>query len=89
MSKGGLERFVVNRAGLKAILKSPGVAADLKPRADRVAAVLRSELAGEDDWEIVSDVRVGRNRAGALVSGVPMRIELKRRIMGSAIDSAR
>jgi hypothetical protein len=61
----------------------------LQARADRVAAVLRAELAGEDDWEIISDVRVGPVRAGALVSGVPMRIEIRERIMARAIEAAR
>jgi hypothetical protein len=86
---GGLEKYTPRRAGLKAILKSAGVQRDLQARADRVAAVLRTELADEDDWEIVSDVRVGPVRAGALVSGVPMRIEIRERIMARAIEAAR
>lgn len=82
-------KYTAKRAGIKALLKSPGVQADLRARADRVAAVLRSELADEENWEIVSDVRVGPVRAGALVSGVPMRIELEKRIMARAIEAAR
>lgn len=91
MTKPGLESYKPNRAGLKELLKSPGVQADLQARADRVADVLRSSphLAHLPRWEIVSDVRVGPVRAGALVSGVPMRVELEHRIMGSAIDAAR
>lgn len=85
----GLEKYTAKRAGLKAILKSTGVQRDLQVRADRVAAVLRSELANEDNWEIVSDVQVGPVRAGALVSGVPMRIEIRERIMARAIEAAR
>ena len=89
MAKPGLERFVPNRAGYRAIMRGQPVQAILQAKANRVAAELRSELAGEDDWEIVSDVRVGRNRAGALVSGVPLRIELERRIMARALHAAR
>lgn len=82
--------YKAKRPGIRALLKSPGVQADLQARADRVAAVLRSELAEqvEDGWEIVADVRVGPVRAGALVSGVPMRIEIRDRIMARAIEAA-
>lgn len=85
----GMEKYTPKRAGIKALLKSAGVQADLQARADRVAAVLRTELAEERDWEIVSNVQVGPVRAGALVSGVPMRIEVKERIMARAIEAAR
>ena len=89
MAVSGMESYKANRAGIRALLKSPGVQADLQARAERVAAVLQAELAAEEDWEIVADVRVGRVRAGALVSGVPRRVELKHRIMARAVEAAR
>lgn len=84
-----LERFKLDSAGARRILRSPGVQRDLQRRADRVKAAARAQITDLDDWEVIADTRVGRNRAGALISGVPMRVEADRRILGSAIDAAR
>lgn len=86
---GGFDRFRHSEAGFREILKSDGVQRMLQGKADRVAAAVEAHAdeLGED-WEIVADVQVGKNRAGAMVSGVPLDIEARQGIMASAIDAA-
>jgi hypothetical protein len=90
MATSGFERFVHNSAGFRAVLRSDEVRGDLQRRADAVAHVVRNRLppAGRP-IRIVADTTKGRNRVGATVLGVPMRLEKKYRILGSAIDAAR
>lgn len=88
MAKSGFERFKHSSKGFREVMKSPGVAADLKRRGDAVAAAATAAL-DEDDWEVRVDVVNGPNRASVTVFGVPMRVESKRRVLGGAIDAAR
>lgn len=83
-----LERFQLNSPGMREILRSDGVQQLLQAKAGKVKAQVDAELAGEG-LNIIADTQVGRNRAGATVIGVPMRIEADRRILGRAIDAAR
>lgn len=83
-----LEKFVYSSAGYIEIMKSSGVRSDLQSRAERVRAHAEAELVGED-VQLIADTTVGRTRAGATVIGVPMRLEVERRILGRAIDAAR
>jgi hypothetical protein len=80
-------------SGYRAVLRSAEVRADLQRRADNVARVARTRLAGLGNdgsgVRLIADTNVGRNRAGATVLGVPMRLERKYRILGSAIDAGR
>ncbi len=84
-----LERFRLDSGGARHLLRSPQVQAMLAGKARRVEAAVAAQVTDLDDWEVISDVQVGRNRAGALVSGVPIHIEAERRILGSALDAAR
>ena len=86
----GLERFVLNSPGVRAILRSPEVRADLHARALRVKAVVDAELATLDAPYpgVVADSYTGHGRAGATVLGVPLPLERSRRILGGAIDAA-
>lgn len=85
---GGLERFELNGSGIRKLLQSSEVQDDLNARAARVAAAVDAQTADIDDWDVVYDVQVGRTRARALISGVPLRVEADRRILGRAIDAA-
>lgn len=90
MAGPGFERFRHNRAGYLAVLKSGGVKADLGRRAQQVKAAAQSQIpAGERDIELIADTQVGKNRAGATVIGIPMRLEVDHRILGRSIDAAR
>lgn len=84
---GAIERYVYSSAGMREILKSGGVAADLGRRAGAVAASARA--AAPSDVRITVLTNTGRVRAGATVIGVPMRLEARSRILGRAIDAAR
>jgi hypothetical protein len=79
--------------GYRAMLRSAEVRSDLQRRADNVAGVVRRQLSGLGNEgsgvRLIADTNVGRNRSGATVLGVPMRLERKYRILGSAIDAAR
>ena len=83
-----LERLKLNSPGLRSILRGPEVVAMLQGKADRVKAAAEAQLAADGIY-IIADTQVGRNRAGATVIGVPMRIEADRRVLGRAIDAAR
>lgn len=89
-ARPGLIRFEYNSAGYIEIMKSAGVQADLAARAARVRAAIVTRYTNRDpDWEITADVQVGRTRARAIISGVPMREEMANRILGGALDAAR
>lgn len=79
--------FKRDRKGFAEVLKSDGVRQDLESRADRVRSKAQASVADEG-VEVRSDSYVGRSRAGATVWGVPMRIEMDERTLGSAIDAA-
>lgn len=78
------EKFKISSAGARALLRSPGVRADMQRRAD---AVLRAAQP-HTDAELRAEAVVGKGRAGATVFGVPLREEAARRVLGSAIDAA-
>lgn len=96
---GVVQRFRLSSRGAKALLRSPGVRADLQRRADAVKA------ACEGEWQqatadshtpepvrVVADTYTGTGRAGATVIAIhpsSLRIERDRRILGGAIDAAR
>lgn len=84
-----LKSFRHNRAGYRAVMRSKSVQQDLQRRADRVRAAAESQLPAGSGVELLADTTVGRNRAGGTVLGVPMRLEVAQRILGSAIDAAR
>lgn len=80
---GGL-RFKLNRKGVRQILRSPQVEADLKRRAENVA-----QQAGEG-FEV--DTFVGKNRARADVftaTHAARKAEAEERALTRAIDAAR
>lgn len=89
MAKSGLERFVHNRAGYRAVLRSSGTASMLLAKAEAVRRAAEGQLPPDTDIYLLADTTVGQNRAGATVIGVPMRLERDRRVLGSAIDAAR
>lgn len=87
---GALERFRLNSAGVRQILRSDEVRSDLQRRADQVKAGADAQLAGLEGPhpEVAADSYVGSGRAGATVIGVPLPLEESRRILGNAIDAA-
>lgn len=90
MSKPGLEKFRHNSKGFRAVMRSGAMEAELQARANKVKAAAAAGLSDDgDDVELIADTQVGKNRAGATVIGVPMRIEAARRVLGRAIDAAR
>lgn len=86
MPQPGFVRFKFNPAGYREILRSAPVAAVLERRAARVRAAVAARYP-EPNWDVISDVQIGRTRARAIVSGVPMREELAERILGNALDA--
>lgn len=84
MAKTGFDRFKIRSAGAKELLRSDRVRGDLERRAGKV----RAAAAGSTDAHLIADSYTGRGRAGATVIGVPMRQEVKERILGRAIDAA-
>ncbi|MCP4959665.1 MAG: hypothetical protein GY925_10400 [Actinomycetia bacterium] len=85
----GFERFEHSSTGYQKIMKSAGVQGILLSKAQRVAAAVGTDIDFLSDWEMVTDVRSGRNRGRAMVSGVPLQIEQSRGILARAIDAAR
>jgi hypothetical protein len=79
--------------GYRAVLRSAEVRADLQRRADNVARAARGRLSGVGNEgsgvHLIADSFIGRNRAGATVIGMPMRLERKYRILGSSVDAGR
>jgi hypothetical protein len=87
----GFDRFQHHWPGYRAVMRSTAVRTDMQRRADAVARVVRGRLPAGNEGahiRILADTTVGRNRAGATVIGVPMHLERKYRILGSAIDAA-
>lgn len=77
-------RIVLNRKGVKALLRSPEVLADLKQRAERIAAAAGSGM------EV--SAMVGQNRARASVitaTRSARRAEATSRALTRAIDAGR
>lgn len=82
------DRFKHQWPGYRDVLRSEAVRADLQTRADEVARSVRGRLPTGYQSRgvyIIADTIVGRNRAGATIIGVPMRLEKKYRILGSAL----
>lgn len=80
----GFERVEMNEAGIGEMLRSPGVLADLRRRADRIAA------AGGPGMEASS--MVGHTRARAsVITATPdaRRAEATRRALTAAVDAGR
>lgn len=78
--------FVANAKGIRELLRSPSVAADLKRRADNVAAA-----AGGDGLEYHVHSEVGKNRARAAVVTGDARtaaVEARDHRLARAIDAA-
>lgn len=84
MAASGFEKFKLNSAGAKALLRSDGVRQDMTRRANAVLAAAQPQT----DAELTADSVIGSGRAGASVFGVPMREEQDRRVLGGAIDAA-
>jgi hypothetical protein len=93
----GLDRYVPNRGGLKALLRSQGVRAMLHGRAERVAeaARARGQRMESPDRDVLLPIRVessiGAVRARAtVIADHPgaLNAEAKHRILGGAIDAA-
>lgn len=80
--------FKPDRAGIRELLKSPEIKADLKARAERVAAAARSNT----DMPIEVEEASGSIRARYHVIAKHPKAkaeEAKTRLLGRAIDSAR
>lgn len=82
----GNVRIEINGDALRALLKGPEVQADLRDRADRIAAA----AGGAPDYDV--DVRVGATRARASVRTATfeaMRAEATDRTLTQALDAGR
>lgn len=80
----------LNHDGIRDVLRSPGVQAELKRRADAIAAAANS-AAGLDDGFVV-DVEVGRNRARAVIvtaTADAMVAEATNRTLTKSFDAGR
>lgn len=83
-------QFKINSAGVRELLRSAAVQADLKERADRIAAAANA-AAGLQDGFIV-DTDVGANRARAVVltaTADAMVAEATDRTLTRSIDAGR
>jgi hypothetical protein len=79
--------FKLNRAGVTAILRSPGVLADLERRAGKVAAATST---GDLTYEVRSDVGAKRARAAVIAAGARTNAhELAHHDLARTIDHAR
>lgn len=77
-------RIVVNHEGVRALLHSPSVLADLKRRADAIAAKAGPGMV------VTTHVGPNRVRANVITATMPARIaEAKHRALTAAIDAAR
>jgi hypothetical protein len=86
-------RVVLNRAGVREMLRSKEVQRDLMRRADRVVAAAESRAVPPHEGEVdyYAESSVGSNRARALViADHPGALgqEEEYRILGSSIDAA-
>lgn len=90
MASAGLEKFKLNSAGVRDLLRSEGVRADLHVRAERVKAAATPQLVALDAPypSLKVDSSIGVGRADATVTGVPLPLERSRRILGGAMDAA-
>jgi hypothetical protein len=89
VAESGFERFKFDPAGYRAVLRSSEVEADLRRRAQRVKASAEGTGLLPSTIFLLADTTKGKNRVGATVIGVPMRLEVAHRILGRAIDTAR
>lgn len=83
-------RVVLNRKSLDAILKSPRMQAELKRRADLIAAAADANTGRPGDHRV--EVQVGRTRARAAVitdTFNAMHREGDRRTLTQALDAGR
>lgn len=83
--------FKVNSAGVRELLRGAPVQADLKARADRIAAAANADLTSGDTGFVV-DVDIGKNRARAVVvTATPeaMNAEATSRTLTRSIDAGR
>ena len=80
-------RLRINRAGIRQLLRSDGVRADLEHRAGRVAgAASRGDLT----YEVRSDVGAARARAAVIAAGARTNAhELAHHDLARMIDQAR
>jgi hypothetical protein len=93
-----LERYVPNRRGIRDLLQSAGVLADLTRRAEAVAEVARAEYEARPPHQGEVDVVVDSEATGhsgdraraAVIAKHPAAqfIERDRRPLGSALDAA-
>lgn len=80
-------RIVLNRAGVRNLLRSPEVAADIARRAAAIAAA-----ASSGEGEFGHDVKIGKNRAHGMVwtdDQAAREAEATSRSLTRAIDAGR
>ena len=92
-------RFAFNTAGLRELLTSREVAADLDRRGQAVAAAARSQgvmVEGEEPGNIALPIEVHTDTTGprartTVVAAHPagLAVEAKHRLLGGALDAAR
>ena len=81
-------KIELNRAGVRALLRSAAVRRDLLARAGRVAAAAQANA--PEHVKVVLDSSVGSNRARAIVLALGgYNEDLETRFLTSAIDAAR
>lgn len=80
--------FKFSSAGYREIMKSPAVQAVLRAKAQAVRSRVASQYT-ERDWDVIADVQVGKTRARAIVSGVPLYEEAAEGILANALGAAR
>lgn len=90
-----LDRYESKRRGLKDVLGSEGVRADLVVRAERVAVVAQADYEAdpphEGHVEVIVDSHSGAPRSKAVVIArhpAAIAIEADRRPLGKALDAA-
>jgi hypothetical protein len=88
-------RFKLNSAGMREMLKSSGIAADMHRRAEQVAAAARSSApveSGDYRASIIVTDEMQATRAvstvGATVEYAPI-VEARLGVLGRALDAAR
>ena len=86
-NRSGFEKYKHNLAGYHELMRSDGVRDMLQEKANRVHEAASGQV--PTDVYLLADTTRGRTRAGATIIGVPMRLEKRHRILGSAIDAAR
>lgn len=83
-------RIEINRAGLREILRSPGVQRDLEQRARRIATAADAAANDPGGHRVVTEVGPNRARA-AVITGTPksMYKEATQRTLTRSIDAGR